>query len=75
MPYLYEWPVSEKHAGELQCEQCTLDAKVQFLIQKKGQERDYIKNYCNSCRGSMTQMYEALTGKKMTSQNKRSDNH
>jgi hypothetical protein len=67
MPYLYEWSVSNKHAGELKCEQCAADANVQFLIQKKGQEKDYMKNYCNFCRHSMTQMYEALTGSKKES--------
>jgi len=64
MPYLYEWPVSEKHNGVLKCEACGSDAHVQFLIQKKGQEKDYVKNYCNCCRLSMTQMYESLTGSK-----------
>lgn len=62
MPYLHEWPVSKKHTGKLKCDQCGTEAEVQFLIQKKGDKKDYIKNYCSSCRYSMTEMYEKLTG-------------
>jgi len=67
MPYLYEWPVSEKHRGVLKCEQCGMSAHVQFLIQKRGDKRDCVKNYCKSCSHGMTQMYEALTGRKCQS--------
>ena len=62
MPYLYEWPVSAKHAGKLTCDQCNKAAEYTFLIQKKNQADDHVKHVCSDDRGTMTSMYEALTG-------------
>lgn len=63
MPYLHEWPVSKKHIGRLMCSGCGMcPAEVQFLIQKRRQATDSIKNFCGKCRQDKTLLYEALTG-------------